>query len=84
MREPLQLEDFKEKEESQDVHKLKITKNLSNVSGDVGELHGDTREVGGGIVTEGNIEVASHNNDNGGDGMMELREKDRNGPPTPT
>ena len=47
------------------------------------EVDGDAREVGGGIVIEGNIEVERRNNDDG-DGMVELRENERNDTPTPS
>ena len=45
-------------------------------------MDGDAREVGGGITIEGNIEVERRNNDDG-DGMVELRENERNDTPTP-
>ena len=47
------------------------------------EVDGDAREVGGGIIIEGNIEVERRSNDDG-DGMVELRENERNDTPTPS
>ena len=47
------------------------------------EVDGDAREVGGGIIIEGNIEVERRSNDDGDD-MVELRENARNDTPTPS
>ena len=62
------------------------TKNTSTsiACGDIGEVDGDAREVGGNILVEGNIEVADRNDVNSGGGMVEPKNNERNGPLTPS
>ena len=95
MRKSLQLEEFKDEEENQEVNKIKIIKNLPNrnvmhtstsiASGGIGEVDGcASREVSGDIIIEGNTEVERHNNNNDSHGIIDLRENERNNPPTPS